>query len=251
MSDDFRPVDPEGPLFPMQDGIGAQGYPNVSPFDIRRNVETEPSPALQPPPLPERVSRADLEEQARVMLQMLKTLTGFPWARERIHAFLEEGNRQYFRAVHLPPWPESPINATPAGGVSALTAIGAATTVDLVTIAVPIGSYGFARWLGQDTQNDSAGAGGSDWANLEWSLGLLQGANFVALPNYRAFTAQLGQIEAPCAINMFIPGGYSGVLRVRNTSGLAIPNVRGRLHGWYWPVPVRTQSIDVNGHMVG
>ncbi len=254
MSDDFRPIgrDPVDPMAPMERGVGGQGFPNLSPFDLRpEQGAAPPYQKAPPPPLPEGFSQAFLRDLVRVTQLSVGELLKQPYIRELMQSFIEETGRQSFKPVHMPPWPEMPIAGTPAGGVSALTNAPTLAFTNLVTAVIPRGHFGFFAWLGQDTQNDTAGVGGLDWASLAWSIAT--GPDTTALVNvlaYNNFTAQLGQIEAPCRINVFAGPGVC-VLRVFNTSGADIPNVRGRLQGWIWPQAIRMASIHVNENVKG
>lgn len=248
----FRQVDPVSPDVPQQRGIGGQGFPNVSGIDVNPEMGQAPEyPQPVMPPLPSGRLGADIANIALTGQAILRALMSSPWSREVLAAFAEEASRVFYRPVHLPPWHEMPIRGTPMQGSSAAT-VNAGSTADLVVLRVPRGFYGFVNWLGQDTQNDVAGAGGGDWANLQWSV--LVGPSTTQLTPVQgldAFTFQYGQIEAPCRINVFVPEGWVCVLRVANTSVANIPNVAGRLSGWMWPWSVRMSSTHANAHIVG
>lgn len=249
--EDFRPLDPVDPQFPQQRGIGGQGFPNLSPADIYPELgEAPPNVAPEPPPFPQGVPRARVDDIALTAQAVLRSLLGHGWSREAIQSFLEESQRTFFRPVHLPPWPEMPIAGTQIHDTAAIT-INAGVTSDVVTVTVPRGSYGFLAWFGQDTQNDVLGQGGLDWASLSWDISLLSGGVYTPIPGYSGILDQLGQVEAPTRINVFVPGGTSCVVRVTNNSVGNIPAIKARLSGWYWPVAVRMSSVNVNGHVRG
>lgn len=250
--EDFRPIDPVDPLVPQQRGIGGQGFPNTSPADIWPELGEQPvTPPLSPPPFPSGVPRARVDDIALTAQAVLRSLIGNAWSRDAIQAFLEESHRTSFQPVHLPPWPEMPIAGTQVGATQSAT-VGAGSTVDIVTLTVPRGHFGFVAWFGQDTQNDVAGQGGLDWANLTWSLQLLSDSGvYTPVPSYFGIADQLGQVEAPTRINIFVPENTSLVVRVTNGSVAAIPAVKARLAGWYWPIAVRMSNIHVNGHIRG
>lgn len=253
---DFRGQDPADPMAPKQYGLPPSGgdVTSYSPFDIRPDLGG-PAPYVAPKPTgyPQGVDQRTVDNAVMVFLKKFQALLGDKtYSRERLQAFIQETLRQQFTPVHLPPWtPGMPIRGFNMADVQAAT-VGAGATVNIVTLTVPRGMWGFVAWLGQDTQNDTAGAGLADWANLVWSIAVGPSTSqLIPVPGWNNFSFQKGQIEAPCALNIFVPERWVCCLQARNTSGVAIPSVAGRLDGWNWPIAIRMQSLHEGMMVVG
>lgn len=236
---------PEIPGFPFGKfaGLGGKPYegdvPGVAGADVERRQRDEfplgdfvPGPPAVPPWPPKTAADYAACEEYRL------------WRIAHDRAMLESMAylfnrtlRNRFMPAQAPPWIEFPFHGLHLHAVGSVAIANAATT-NIVTFLTGINEYAVVRWFGHDTQNVDAGTGFTDWANTTWDIGLdPSGGTTPTLfyDGYRAWSGQIGQVEAPISVCFIVPPGHRIIVRATNTTG-AEADFEAVIRGWRWQV---------------
>jgi len=199
-------------------------------------------PAAWPPQSPDDYTRWTIWNLSRVL--------GDRFAREQVRQFVQEIFTTRWIAAGVPPWLIPPPSAMPLSVIGSGSS-GNAVMATVISVAVSLGYYGIVRYFGHDTQNDAAGQGGLDWSTLTWDIAIQQpGGSFAAVPGYNGFPGQIGQVEDPAPVFIFVPEGCTVAVRASGSGGV-VANLMACLHGWQWSVTNPGTQLRAVDHIAG